>query len=92
MAGAELAMLFELSENRAFRWLEEEFLNKPFQEARETFLSPDTRGEDLPAARHRYLALKEVKKAPIEREIVHRKLLDPGDSEIFRLQMKLGAL
>lgn len=92
LAGQELSMIFELNDSRAYQWYEAEFVEKVFQEARDRFLSPDTLPAEMPDARSRYLALKEVKKGMLEREIGWRTYLDPSDQEIGRLQMKLGAL
>lgn len=92
LAAQELAMIFELKENRPYKWFEAEFIDKPFQEAREKLRSPETKPEELPVAHQRYLALKEVKAGMLEREIGWRKALDRTDSEIARLQMKLDAL
>lgn len=91
-AAAEIAMIFELRDARAFQWFMAEFFDKPFNEASEAYRSSDTPEEDLPKVRARYLALKAVKAGIIEREIAHRRMMDPSDAEIFRLEQRLAQL
>jgi hypothetical protein len=38
------------------------------------------------------MALKTVKAGILEREIAHRRLMDPSDAEIFRLEQRLAQL
>jgi hypothetical protein len=91
-AAAELSMIFELRDARAFQWFMAEFFDKPFREASEAYRSPTTDEADMPKVRARYLALKEVKSGILEREINHRRKMDPNDTEIFRLEQQLAQL
>lgn len=91
-AAAELSMIFELRDARSFQWFMAEFFDKPFIEASQAYRSDDTKDEDLSKVRARYMALKDVKKGILEREIAHRRLMDPNDTEIFRLEQRLAQL
>jgi hypothetical protein len=91
-AAAELSMIFELRDARSFQWFMAEFFEKPFIEASQAYRSDDTPEEDLPKVRARYMALKTVKAGILEREIAHRRLMDPSDAEIFRLEQRLAQL
>lgn len=91
-AAAELSMIFELRDARSFQWFMAEFFDKPFIEASQAYRSDDTAEEDLSKVRARYMALKAVKAGIIEREIAHRRLMDPSDAEIFRLEQRLAQL
>lgn len=91
-AAAEITMIFELKESRAFRWYEKEFVDKLYRAAFEALRSPHTKADDLSALRTTYLALRGVKAGLIEREIAHREQISPGDPEISVLREQLAAL
>lgn len=84
-AAAEISMIFELKDSTAFKWFEEEFIDKPYRASFDALRDPSTPIEELPTVRARYAALKAVKIGIIEREIAHRDQLDPNDPERLRL-------
>jgi len=93
-AANEVAMIFELKDSRAFQWFEKEFIDKPYKEAFDLLRNPKLRQEgvtllDVQAA---YVVLRAVKTGVIEREIVHRETIDPGDEMIPVLRQKLDTL
>lgn len=88
----ELAMIEELRNNAAFRWFEEEFINKPYLASFDALRDEYTAEDDLPKIRATYSAFRKVKVAIFEREIAHRAQLLENDPEIPRLNRELRSL
>ncbi len=89
-AADELSSIYELRQSGAFQWFMAAFIDGPHRDALETLKNPHT--ADLVNARTRYLALREIKVALLEREIQHRELMTPADEEIPRLREQLTQL
>jgi hypothetical protein len=93
-AANETSMIFELKDNRAFQWFEREFIQTAYAEAFAKLRDPNLRlpEESLQNIQMTYVALRKVRVGMLEREIIHRELLDPNDSALPRLREKLAAL
>jgi hypothetical protein len=93
-AGAEISMIFELKDSRAFQWFMSEFIDKPYREAFDKLRDPRLRQkeESLETIQTNYVALRAVKAGMIEREIAHREQIDTNDPEVVRLRELLAAL
>ena len=91
-AASELSAIFELANLGSFQWFLAEFINEPFQEARRIFHDSSTPEAGLPEARTRYLTLRNIAAALLEREIMHRELLTPTNTELPLLREKLSLL
>lgn len=94
MAADQLGSISALRKSSDFQWYEREFIDKPFRSVSEKLrgiieLDPH---ETIASVQTTYKALREVKAGLIEREISHRRLLNPNDEEIFRLSEVLDAL
>jgi hypothetical protein len=89
LAASELSAIFELIGLGSFQWFMHEFVNGPFLEARRALHDPSIRSNDLRDVQVRYLALKSIVGALLEREIAHRELLTPGDEQLPMLREKL---
>lgn len=93
-AADELTMIFELRGSAAFRWFQKEFIDARYQETFDALRDPAMRlpGETLECVQARYLALRKVKAGILEREIAHRELISPTDTEIAVLREELARL
>lgn len=91
-AAAEVSMIFELRDNRAFQWFETEFIDKEYLEAFSKLRSPHTKPEELHDVQVKYIALRAVKVGLVEREIAHRELMNSNDEQIPRLRERLSRM
>lgn len=90
-AGEELALIFELSDSRAFQWFKTNCLDEKYREA-EGLLKNEHAKQTIEVIRARYFAVKDIYVWLIEREIAHRETTNPQDAEILRLREKLATL
>lgn len=93
-AGRELSMIEALKESEAFKWFEAEFIEKLYRASFDALRAEATTDNDAAWRRinARYVALRGVKAGMIEREIVHRRKINPKDPTIEVLRQTLAAL
>jgi hypothetical protein len=92
-AQEELGLIAELRSTRSFQWFFDVCLRRNFKEARNAV---ETSGEDANSrtVAVRVTAMQQWRKAArwlIEREIEHRRLLDPKDPHLADLRKELEA-
>jgi hypothetical protein len=86
-AAGELGMISELLNSTAFDWFFEKCLLPQFEGSRDALHNPATK--DLNTARARFILAKETIRWIKERELQHRKLLNPTDSGLDKLRAEL---
>lgn len=93
LAADELTMISELRGMTAFQWFEEEFIMKPYRQARVKVLAEHLApGEDPVAIKNRFNGLKAVATSFLEREAHWREKLDKTDPEAKRLRDLLATM
>lgn len=83
----ELSQISELLDSTAFQWFFEKCLVTQFDAYRDLFHNPRTK--DLHAAQARFLLAKETVRWLKERELQHRKLINPSDHGLDKLRGEL---
>ncbi len=87
-----LGFIQTLKASPAFQWFERECIVQEFDDAKAKLTGVSTKPEDLPAAQKVFHRLLGVRIWMLEREMVSRQELNPGDSEIQVLQQAINAL
>lgn len=86
-ATSELAMIFELRDNRSFQWFEQQCIVKKYEELEQAWKDPSQKDAgEISKIREKFLLVREIYLWLIQREIQHRETISPGDSEIIRLR------
>lgn len=86
-AGRELEMIDELRNSQAFKWFEEQFIDKLYQES---FVN--LRRYHSKRVHYTYQTMRRVKIGMIERQKTHLELISPNDPMIGVLRAMLDVL
>lgn len=88
----DLAAIISLQENPDFRWFWKESVAKEYGEARDAYMSPDTKRDELADARVRYLTAKTIYGFLMTQERDMRRAINVNDPEVPRLSEKIALL
>lgn len=91
-AGEELSAIWHLRDNKQFQWFWRECIEKQLREAKDAYHDEQLSPESANTFRTKYLALRRVARWLLDREIEHRRLINPHDTEIARLREKISLL
>lgn len=91
-AGEALASIWHLRENKHFQWFWKECVEKEYQAAKDRYNEENISPENANTFRTQYLQMRRIVRFMLDREIEHRRLINPNDTEIARLREKLRLL